>query len=199
TPRWNFRRTTFRVVYWIARANNNYDGPFVAPPSGALATEWAPTREDRRHRYQVALNTQALKNLNASLTLTGSTGLPYNVTSGFDTNNDSIFNDRPAGVSRNAARTASQATLSANVSYSINLGPPATSARAIQERPGGGDRGGDRQATGRYRMVFTASVNNLTNRSNFSGYSGIQTSPFFLTATSVQNPRKVDIGVSIRF
>ena len=43
-------------------------------------------------------------------------------------------------------------------------------------------------------MVFTLSVNNLTNRSNFSGFSGIQTSPFFLTPTSVQNPRKVDLG-----
>ena len=49
------------------------------------------------------------------------------------------------------------------------------------------------------RMVFTLSVNNLTNRPNFSGFSGIQTSPFFMTPTSVQNPRKIDIGVSLRF
>jgi hypothetical protein len=74
----------------------------------------------------------------------------------------------------------------------------------VQDRPGGGDRGGDRSdrggpTAGRYRLVFTLSVNNLTNRSNFSGFSGIQTSPFFLTPTSVVNPRKVDLGVSVRF
>jgi hypothetical protein len=200
TPRWNPRRTTLRLVYWIARASNNFDGPFVVPPSGALSTEWAATAGDRRHRYQVALNTQALKNLNASLTLGGNTGTPYNITSGFDTNNDSIFNDRPAGVSRNSARTTAQATVSGTLSYSLALGPPAAAREAVQERQGGGDRG-DRGAAapGRYRLVFLLSVNNLTNRPNFTGFSGIQTSTFFLTATSVQNPRKIDLGISLRF
>jgi hypothetical protein len=203
TPRWNVRRTTLRLAYWIARANNNYDGPFVVPPSGVLATEWAPAPGDRRHRYQVALNTQALKNLNASLSVGGNTGTPYNVTTGFDTNNDSLFNDRPAGISRNSARTSSQATVSANLSYSLALGAAGGTRAAMQERQGGGDHGGDRgdrgPAAGRYRLVVQLSVNNLTNRSNFSGFSGVQTSPFFLTPTSVQNPRKVDVGVSIRF
>jgi hypothetical protein len=196
TPRWNPRRTTLRIAYWIARARNNFDGPFVVPPSGTLATEWAPAPGDRRHRYQVALNTQALKNLNASLTVGGNTGTPYNITTGFDTNNDSIFNDRPAGVGRNSARTSSQATASANLSYSIALGGTAT-ARAMQE--GRRDGGGAANPAGRYRLVFSLSVNNLANRSNFSGFSGIQTSPFFRTPTAVSNPRKVDLGVSIRF
>jgi len=202
SARWNPRRTTLRIAYWIARANNNFDGPFVVPPSGTLATEWAPSPGDRRHRYQVALNTQALRNMNASLSVGGNTGTPYNITTGFDNNNDSLFNDRPAGVGRNSARTSSQATVSANLSYALSLGT-ASVARAVQERPGGGDRGGDRgdrgPIAGRYRLVFTLSVNNLTNRANYSGFSGIQTSPFFLTPTSVQNPRKVDLGVSVRF
>ena len=143
------------------------------------------------------VNTQALKNLNASLSLAGNSGTPYNITTGFDDNNDSIFNDRPAGVGRNSARTSSQVTVSGTLSYSLALGPAGTARAAAQDRQGGGDRGG--QAAGRYRLVFLLSVNNLTNRPNFSGFSGIQTSPFFLTSTSVQNPRKVDLGVSIRF
>ena len=170
------------------------------PPSGTLDSEWAPSLGDRRHRYQVALNTQALKNLNASVTVGGNSGTPYNVTTGFDNNNDSIFNDRPAGVGRNSARASAQATMSATLSYSLALGATAGARAAVQERQGGGDRG-DRggQTAGRYRLVFTLSVNNVTNRPNFSGFSGIETSPFFLTPTSVQNPRKVDIGVSVRF
>ena len=199
-PRWNPRRTTLRLVYWIARANNNFDGPFVVPPSGLLGTEWAAAAGDRRHRYQVAVNTQALKNLNASLTLGGSTGTPYTITTGFDTNSDSLFNDRPAGVGRNSARASSQATVSGTLSYSLALGSAGGPRAAVQERQGGGDRG-DRggAAAGRYRLVFLLSVNNLTNRANFSGFSGVQTSPFFLTPTSVQNPRKVDLGISLRF
>jgi hypothetical protein len=196
TPRWNPRRTTIRVAYWLARANNNSDGPFVAPPSGNLATEWGPSPGDRRHRYQVAVNTQALKNLNASVTVGGNTATPYNITTGFDTNNDSVFNDRPAGLGRNSARASSSHTVSATLAYSLALGG-IQSSKALQE---GRREGGDRTAAaGRYRMVFTLSVNNLTNRPNFSGFSGIQTSPFFMTPTSVQNPRKIDIGVSLRF
>ena len=44
-----------------------------------------------------------------------------------------------------------------------------------------------------------AAVNNLTNRPNFSGFSGIRTSRFYLTPTSVTNPRKFDLGIGIRF
>jgi hypothetical protein len=193
---WNPRRTTLRIAYWIARISNNFDGPFIVPPSGTLDGEWGPSAGDRRHRYQVALNTQALKNLNASFTLGGNTGTPYNITTGFDDNNDSLFNDRPAGVGRNSARTTAQVAITGSLTYSIALGAP-TGTRA-QERPGGGERGAA-PGSGRYRLVFTAALNNLTNRPNFSGFSGIQTSPFFLTPTSVTNPRKVDFGVGIRF
>jgi hypothetical protein len=192
---WNPRRTTLRIAYWIARARNNFDGPFVVPPSGTLDAEWGPSAGDRRHRYQIALNSQALKNLNASFTLGGNTGTPYNITTGFDDNNDSLFNDRPAGVSRNSARTTEQVTITGNLTYSIALGAPA-GARA-QERPGG-DRG-SAPGAGRYRLVITAAVNNLTNRPNFAGFSGIRTSPFYLTPTSVTNPRKFDVGIGIRF
>jgi hypothetical protein len=195
-PRWNPRRTTFRATYWLARANNNYDGPFIVPPSGTLDGEWAASPGDRRHRYQISLNSQALKNLNTSLSLSGNTGAPYNITTGLDENNDSIFNDRPIGIGRNSARTAAQATITANLTYSIALGAARGSPR-VQDRGERGDRAG--QPARRYRLVLTMSVNNLTNRPNYSGYSGIRTSPFFLTPTSVMNPRKIDFGVGLRF
>jgi hypothetical protein len=137
-----------------------------------------------------------VNNLNATVSFAGNTGTPYNITTGFDDNDDSIFNDRPAGLGRNSARTSSQITGTASLQYSVGLGTPIV-ARA-QERPGGGDRGGP-APTGRYRLVISASVNNLTNRPNYTGFSGIQTSPFFLTPTSVMNPRKFDLGVSLRF
>ena len=51
----------------------------------------------------------------------------------------------------------------------------------------------------RYRVEFYASAQNLTNRSNYSGFSGVRTSPYFLQATSVSNPRQVDISVRFNF
>ena len=106
---------------------------------------------------------------------------------------------RPAGVGRNSVRTSSQATVSANLSYSIGLGAPG--GTRAQERGGGGERGdrAGQQVSGRYRVVFMLAVTNLTNRSNFSGFSGVRTSPFFLTPTSVTTPRRIDLGASVRF
>ena len=37
------------------------------------------------------------------LNVQGSSALPYNITTGFDTNGDTVFNDRAAGVERNSA------------------------------------------------------------------------------------------------
>jgi hypothetical protein len=195
-PRWNWRRTTARVSYWLSKAENDTDGPFNVPSSGSLATEWGPSIGDRRHRLQASINSQALKNLNANVSLGGISGAPYNITTGMDDNGDLIFNDRPAGVARNAARTPWQLTWSSNVSYSLGFGTPAVGR--VQEH-GGGERAAVAQASGRYRLVFTVQVQNLTNRANYTGYSGVMTSQFFRQPTAVMNPRKIDIGMSFRF
>jgi hypothetical protein len=51
----------------------------------------------------------------------------------------------------------------------------------------------------RYRMQFFVNIQNVTNRPNYIGYSGVYTSPFFGQPTAVANPRKVDIGMSFQF
>jgi hypothetical protein len=48
-------------------------------------------------------------------------------------------------------------------------------------------------------MVMFMNVNNLTNRKNYSGFSGVQTSPFFMQARSVNNPRRIDFGMNVNF
>ncbi|PYR54173.1 MAG: hypothetical protein DMF91_27265 [Acidobacteria bacterium] len=203
-PRWNWRRTNARLTYWVAKAENNTDGAFNVPSSGTLSTEWGPSLGDRRHRVSAQINTQALKNLNAGVTLAGNSGAPYTITTGIDNNGDLIFNDRPAGVSRNSARMPWQLTWSSNFSYSIGFGAPAVgraSAIAPIQEHGGGERGdrGAAQTAGRYRLVLSVQAQNLTNRANYVGFSGVMTSQFFQQATAVANPRKIDIGMSFRF
>ena len=46
--------------------------------------------------------------------------------------------------------------------------------------------------------MFT-NINNLTNHQNYTGYSGVITSPFYGQPTSVNNPRRVDIGMNMTF
>ena len=67
--------------------------------------------------------------------------------------------------------------------------------------PGGGMPGGmgSGPQNKRYRVEFYGSVQNLTNRANYIGYSGVMTSPFFGVPTNVLNPRKVEVGARFGF
>lgn len=51
----------------------------------------------------------------------------------------------------------------------------------------------------RYRLIFNCSIQNLTNRSNYIGYSGTMTSELFGRPTAVQSPRRIDMGMSFTF
>lgn len=171
--RWNWRRTTFRMSYFLARSRNNSDGAFSVPASGTLATEWAPASNDRRHRVTASVTSQTFRNLSTTFTFAANTGTPYNITTGLDDNHDLIFNDRPAGVGRNNARLPGQWTLSANCSYAINFG----------------DR----------KLTFTVSAENLTNHANPTGFSGVMLSPYFQKATAVSSVRRVTLGSNFSF
>jgi hypothetical protein len=180
--RWNPRRTTLRLQYRYGRSFNNTDGAFTPPPSGTLATEWAPAPGDRRHRIVGSVTTQALRNFSAQLSLNATSGTPYTVTTGTDDNGDGIFNDRPVGVGRDTQRLPWQTTLSANLAYTATLRP-------ASERPGA-------QAK---TVGVTVAITNVTNRFNFTGFSGVMTSPYFLQPTAVANPRQIDLSLRFTF
>jgi hypothetical protein len=126
-------------------------------------------------------------------------GSPYTITTGLDNNGDSIFNDRPPLTPRNSVRLPWRSTFSANLSYMIPIGK----APGVEGgRPGQGGRppqgrGGPR---GRQKgITINVSAQNLTNRSNYSGFSGVMTSQYFMQATSVANPRQVDLSIRFNF
>jgi hypothetical protein len=51
----------------------------------------------------------------------------------------------------------------------------------------------------RYRLTFSAQIQNITNYANYTGYSGILTSPFFTKPTAVLNPRRVILNTQLNF
>ena len=55
------------------------------------------------------------------------------------------------------------------------------------------------QSGGRYRVQFFIQGQNLTNQSNYLGYSGTLSSPFFGRPTTVREMRKIDAGINLNF
>lgn len=180
----NWRRLALNGSYSFIRARRNAMGPFDVPASGTLDTEWGRGPADNPYRVNVALTSTQVRNLTVNLSVNASDGFPYNQQTGFDDNQDGLLNDRPAGVGIWMLRTTPVWTLSSRFTYNIPLGATAAQGGAAPQR---------------YRASVFVSINNLTNHANLTGFSGVMTSPFFRTATGVQNPRKVDMGMNISF
>ena len=197
--KWNPKRTVLRFNYRHRRAYNNSDGAFSVPPTGSLDDQWAPASSDTRHRLRGSVSTQALRNLNAQINWDANSGAPYTITTGTDDNGDSIFNDRP--VRRRATACGCRGDRRCRRTCRTRF---RSALRRRRARPPGAWRaggGGGRAAAAAVRRAsrFSVSAQNLTNRSNYSGFSGVMTSPYFLQATSVSNPRQVDISLRFNF
>jgi hypothetical protein len=203
-PRWNWKRTSVNVNYSTGRNENNTDGPYSLPASGSPAGEWGHIPgEIRKHRVNIGINSNALRNLNANINFNASTGTPYTITTGHDDNGDLVFNDRPAGVGRNTQWTPGQWTVNGNFNYSIAIG------KKTVQNPGGITgitmRNGEISvltggaAPPRYRIGLSANIINLTNHANYIGYTGTMTSPFFLQPQNTQMMRKVDLSLNFSF
>ncbi len=202
--RWNWRRGSINVNHTLGYQENNTDGAFSVPFSGSPAGEWGPAGFDTRHRLNVGIQSQALRNLNVFLSMNRSSAPPYTIRTGRDDNGDLVFNDRPLGVGRNTERGASQVGVSANASYTIAFGK-----RRVTTPPGVTVMGGpagivsvNTTAGGempRYRISFNIGAQNLTNRVNRTGFNGTMTSPFFRQPTGVGSPRRVDMGIGFSF
>lgn len=183
----NWRRLGVNGSYSYIRARRNALGPFDVPASGTLDTEWGRGPADNPYRVNVGLTSTQIRNLSISISVNAADGFPYNLTTGFDDNQDGLLNDRPEGAGIFSLRTPRTWTLSSRFQYNLPIG--GSSAQA-----GAGPAGAPR-----YRASVYVGINNLTNHANLGGFSGVMTSPFFLQPTSVQNPRKVDMGMNIGF
>jgi hypothetical protein len=201
-PLINFKRTTLFFNYTIARNRNNSDGAFAVPATGDLEQEWGPAANDVRHRLNISFNNQIVKNLAVGINLGMNTANPYTIRTGLDNNGDLIYNDRPAGVGRNTLRASNQFNLNMNIGYNWQFGPPVGGPPNIGVFVGGGGaapevRTFDQPA--RFRVGVFVQANNLTNHANYSGYSGVMTSPFFGQATSASAPRRLELGARFGF
>jgi hypothetical protein len=200
-PLIKWSRATVFANYTYTKAKNNSDGPFATPATGSLAAEWGNAPFQVPHRFNVTFNNQFVRNLLAQVNFNTSSGSPYTIRTGFDENGDLIYNDRPDGVGRNTERGAQQWSLNAAAGYTILFGRQTTLPPGIAVVGGGGGPQVQtvNQSGQRFRLQFVIQVQNLTNHANYTGYSGVITSPFFGQPTAVLGTRKVDLSVNLSF
>lgn len=183
-------------------AHNNTDGDFAISPSGSLVDQWGRSVLDIPSRFTVNVISMQIRRTQISATVTQQSGVPFTETTGSDANADGVFNERPVGVARNTLRGADQWALSMYGNYTIALrrrATPVTGLVATQFVGSTVSGVGTFSDAVRYRISLIVQAQNLTNRSNYVGYSGVLTSPFFGQPTAVLNPRRVTFDVAFNF
>jgi hypothetical protein len=91
------QRNSFFVRYFLgwAKADTDGAGTFPAIPTD-IDADWGRASSDVRHRVMAGGNIRAPWGIGIGPMLTISTGRPYNITSGRDSNLDTVFSDRPS-------------------------------------------------------------------------------------------------------
>jgi hypothetical protein len=215
------------VNYRLAKAMNDGDSATSLPVNGDdLDAEWGPARGDVRHRIFGFASVPLKFGLRTNLNMRYESGSPYNITTGLDNNDDSVINDRPAGVGRNSARGDGQFNVDLRLSWQKSVGqarggdqgPGGPGGGPVIIRgpggPGGGGGGGGRGPggggpgggfgpggnAGRVNFEVFAQISNLTNAVNYRSYgSVIASQTFFGKPLSASEPRRIEIGTRVGF
>lgn len=215
----NFQIPSRRIMLfanyaWLNQESDS-DGPFSLPAdSYDLAGEWGPVTGVPRHSFSGMFSTPLIQNMRLSLSGGVRSGTPYNITTGQDDNGDTVFNDRPAGVGRNTARTEMTWDVGGRLSYAFGFGrrnaggsdgPGSGTPVMIVHRVGGsggseisGSFGGGADDK-KIRFEVFVSGTNIFNAVNRIGYSGVMTSPFFRQPTAAMAGRRIDLGMRVGF
>jgi hypothetical protein len=197
-------RGFFQVSYNLGRSNG-YGGATSLPMDSLNPNlDWGPTGQDIRHQFQVGGQLPLVFGVRMQAQLNAQSGPAYNITTGVDTNRDGVLNDRPDGVTRNAGRGEGYWNVQQlRLMRQFSFGSRGQAAPRNQQQ-GGGNRGGGNAGNfnqnARYSVEMFVNAQNPLNRVIPTGYSGNLSVPStFGLPTNVQQARRVNFGMSLRF
>ena len=187
--------------YRIAKRISNSDSTFSLPSDNYnLNADRGASSNDIRHQIWSSFSWKIMKSLRYSANTFIRSPRPYSITTGLDNNNDTIFNDRPLGVGRNSERGDWNVNVGSSLSWTYGFG-----TAKKPEAPRGGFvivSGGVApvfNAKKKYSLQFSVNAQNIINKTNFTRYVGVQTSPFFGRPVSAGSPRRINFGIRFSF
>jgi hypothetical protein len=173
---------TGTVQYNLGRAYNNTGGINSRPANSYdLTGEWSRADFDERHRFNLLGTITAGEWFNLGMTLALTSGRPYSLTTGRDDNRDSLANDRPGGVPRNSLQGPGAATLDLRWAKEFRL---KETKKKEDEGPA---------------ITVAVAAFNVLNRTNYVGFVGNLSSPFFGLPVASRPARRTQLTVGFQF
>lgn len=182
-------RRLFKVLmqYTFSQTRDNTDGLFFLPANNYdLRPEWGRSNFDRKHRLNLVGSLEMPFYTKMSAIFSYASGLPYNITTGFDDNGDLTANDRPPLTTRNTGLGPDFMQLDLRFTKKFRLWRP------IRQREDKSDR-----KLQNVEMRFD--VFNVLNRPNYVNYVGERSSAFFGRANAALQARTMQFSVSYEF
>ena len=169
--------------YQLAKKTSDFSNVLSLPADNYnLRLERGLSNLDQTHKLNINFNFNVLKTITVSPSIRIESGFPYTVTTGRDNNGDTVFNDRPFGLSRNTERGEWLKQTDLRIGWKMPLHYLGIVKKENTKFLG-----------------LNINVRNLFNTSNLTNYVGIQTSPFFKRPSSAQTSRSIQFGLSFRF
>jgi hypothetical protein len=107
TYKGTLHKLNIMAQYVLSRTLDDTNGFLYTPANNYDPhSDWGRSDNDRRHRFNMLLLYPLRFGFRVSGIVNAWSGLPYNITTGNDEDHDTVFNDRPPGVWRNAGRAA---------------------------------------------------------------------------------------------
>ena len=173
-----FPRLNLMAQYTYSHTIDDTSGMFSLPANNYdLRSERGRSDLDRRHRLNLFATYGLPFALKFGTVVVFNSGIPYNITTGVDSDNDTVANDRPPGVDRNTGH-----------------GPGFTQVDVHLSRPFHFVKNKHRP-----RIEFGIDAFNVLNSVNYKNYIGTQTSKFFGRANAANPPREVQLTLQLYF
>ena len=187
------RSLTFFATYILNKANTDSGGAESFPADTYdLSAEYGRSAIDIRHHFSIGGSVNAPWGIRFNPFVIASSGYPFNITTGRDTNGDTLFTERPAfatdltkpGIvfTRYGAFDPDPAPGATPIPRNFGAGPGYVSMNLrVSKTFGFGSRTGTASARAqeRYSLMFSVQVQNLLNHTNLGLPIGNLSSPFF--------------------
>lgn len=196
----------FFVGYLWQNARNETNGALSMPANeNDLAAEWGRAANAAEHRVFGLLNLNPTKRISFGALLQAQSGNPFDITTGRDDNGDTLFTDRPKGVTRNTGVAPSRINVDLRLGWAKNFGAPRTlrpgeGMRVV--RIGGGDGVPDTGNPGdprRYRVSVFLQALNALNRTNPIAVGTVYGSSLFGKPVVTDPGRRIELGATFAF